>query len=219
MKLKSMVGEVLVEGLPHEVEWEGGERRVFVVRGPLLESEDGMRRVLALLSGASATPLEQAVAAVKAPAPRAAKAAPAPEAPAPPEAPTKAAPVAPAPEPPGLTNDQLRANLASTFGPPPSKPAASVHDEAAAPDPGNPALGISGDAVGGLAGLDMEKLKAQSKLREVIALIVDAGGGKTRADLVRNCLALKAEVPVLSRIADMQDRIDRTLEVLQITLP
>jgi hypothetical protein len=51
------------------------------------------------------------------------------------------------------------------------------------------------------------------KLRDVLAHLQDTGI-KELSDLRKECARLKERVPVLSRIANLDDRVERTLAVM-----
>lgn len=65
----------------------------------------------------------------------------------------------------------------------------------------------------GLVSIDVAELAKMTKMRDILdALIV--GGSKSVSDLIAKCKALKADVPVLSRVANIEERVVRTLGVM-----
>ena len=65
---------------------------------------------------------------------------------------------------------------------------------------------------GGLK-IDMVVLKNRPKLRSVLSYLIECGC-ESPESVVAKCLELKDEVPVLKRIADLSERIPRTLEIM-----
>lgn len=65
---------------------------------------------------------------------------------------------------------------------------------------------------------DLEFLQKSNMLRDVLTHLMD-NGVETQSDLIATCVALKDDVPVLSRVAGLESRIPRTLVTLGIELP
>ena len=61
--------------------------------------------------------------------------------------------------------------------------------------------------------IDLELLQGKSKLRDVLAYLLTVGFN-TPEDLIKVCERFKQEVPVLSRVASLAERIPRTLDVM-----
>jgi hypothetical protein len=66
---------------------------------------------------------------------------------------------------------------------------------------------------GALDATVLAELKKAARLGEVLGKLIDSGV-TSASDLVALCSDIKAEVPVLSRIPDLETRIPRTLEVM-----
>lgn len=61
--------------------------------------------------------------------------------------------------------------------------------------------------------LDMEVVKSKTKLRAILSYMIDQGYASPEA-IVDKCLDMRQEVPILSRVANLSERIPRTLELL-----
>lgn len=63
-----------------------------------------------------------------------------------------------------------------------------------------------------VAGGMVEALRGANKLRDVLAVLADAGI-KEQGAVIAKCEELKSQVPLLARIGNLGERISRTLEV------
>lgn len=187
-------GTAEVLGAAKEVTYGEG---ALTIRG--LAPQD-LRAVLTRLRG---------TAGVQAPKPTPPKAPAAPPAPTPaPKQETQAAPPAAKPEPaaaPPKTNGHANGNGSNGAGDPwgltPPEPAP------AAPEPEAPRAAPPAD------GAVPSELLSARKLRDVLAYFIEQG--TTDEDgLVSECERMKGQVPVLGRIANLNERVKRTLEVM-----
>lgn len=94
---------------------------------------------------------------------------------------------------------------------PPETAATEQPKETKQEQPGNvvqmkPATGGTGENLA-------SKLQNSTKLKDVLGVLMETGLSGVDA-LTAKCEELKASVPLLSRIANMRDRVQRTLEVM-----
>lgn len=68
-------------------------------------------------------------------------------------------------------------------------------------------------AANGTAKYDLEKLKASTKVKDVLQHLMDCGVTDVQ-EMIGICTSLKAQVPVLGRVGDMADRVARTVEIM-----
>lgn len=90
--------------------------------------------------------------------------------------------------------------------PAPSKAAAKPYAEIAPEEPKKASSVALPDGL-------LADLQKANKLAEVLGKLIDAGYTKG-SQLVQICTAVKADVPVLSRVPDLQDRIPRALGIM-----
>lgn len=57
-------------------------------------------------------------------------------------------------------------------------------------------------------------LKAATKLREVLTILIEEQGIKSKKALLKACIALKPKVPCLERIAELESRVPKAAELI-----
>lgn len=131
---------------------------------------------------------------------------------APAPTPSKGPPPKPAPAAPPPPKKKAAA-------PPPEEEEEVEEEEAPPPKKGKKAAPVEEEEVEEEAAADEEevdpKLISAKKLKDVLAVLMDQGITDVE-DLKAECARLKEVVPVLSRIAELDARIDRTLEVMDM---
>jgi hypothetical protein len=68
-------------------------------------------------------------------------------------------------------------------------------------------------------GVDVNVAKEKSRLAGLLSYLIDDVGIRTVSELVSVCEALKSEVPLLSRINDLAERVPRRLAAIDVDLP
>ena len=58
------------------------------------------------------------------------------------------------------------------------------------------------------------KLKAATKLREVLTILIEEQGIKSKKQLLKTCIAIKSKVPCLERISELETRVPKAAELI-----
>ncbi len=68
-------------------------------------------------------------------------------------------------------------------------------------------------------GVSVETAASKPRLADLLSYLIDDVGIRTVTELVATCEALKSQVPLLSRISDLAERVPRTLTAIDLDLP
>lgn len=95
---------------------------------------------------------------------------------------------------------------------PPKEPATAAKEPEAPPAPAQEEAATTS----GAAGLDEAYIKSAPKLRDILGHMLEVGKLGTLDALVRECTRLKADVAILSKIPNIEERVIRTLSVMGV---
>lgn len=213
MKLKGYEAEAVVQGMLRQVEYH--EDRGLLIKGLRLEDAHNVldalatKTIVAIRPEAILTPSE--TKSVEPPTVQTKQ-----EKPAPKKEKAEAAPKEKAEIPPAVKE------LVEEKPSAPAKPVQAAAPVAPTPAPA-PVENKKPDNIvpietkrtpDAVVPFGIEELTKATKLRDLLAILMDKGI-TTNAALIAECERVKADVPLLTRIVNISERVTRTLEVMQ----
>ncbi len=102
--------------------------------------------------------------------------------------------------------------------PEPAKPetkADAPAEEAPKVEAAKPAKAKKADKETGVTPMEMpDKIKKVATMRELLVWMLESGGVKTAAEMIAQCVALQKEIPLLTKVPQVAERVERAITAL-----